>query len=120
MKRAPDEVTSPDVVMKRSLTRFCLPLAGLLLALVCLAWYASENFSGRLGAGVEHLGYAVIWPGHMVDALLSGNFHSGFGGWWSGGIRITASWLIWSSPLILLWFFSGRTKDNGTVRHIDS
>lgn len=106
--------------MKRNFTRFCKPVAGALLAVVCLAWYASENFSGRLSASVEDLGYAVIWPGQMVDAILSGNFHGGFGGWWSGGIRISASWIVWSSPLLLLWFCGRRASYNETVRHFDA
>jgi hypothetical protein len=105
--------------MKHSLARLRLPVVGVLLALVCLSWYASENFSGRVSTSLEHIGYAVIWPGHMVDAILSGNFHGGFGGWWSGCIRITSSWLIWSSPLLLSWFLSRRAKYNETARHTD-
>ena len=102
--------------MKRRRTKFYLLAAGVLLALICLAWYASENFSGRISASVEHLGYAIIWPGHMVDAILSGNLHGGFGGWWSGGIRVAVSWSVWSSPLLLLWLLSGRAGSKEGVQ----
>src|ERR1017187_808748 len=80
--------------MKRRFPIFIVMVACLLLVLVALGWYASENLSGRLGKRLMGLGDAVVWPGRMADAMLSGNL-GGFGGWCSGGIRILVSWLVW-------------------------
>jgi hypothetical protein len=86
--------------MKSRFAIFALIAAALLLLLVVLGWYASENFSGRLGRRLIELGDFVIWPGRLADGLLSGSF-GGFGGWRSGGIRIVVSWLAWTSPVLL-------------------
>ena len=104
----------------RTPSRFYFAAVGLLLIVVCGGWYASENFSGQLGRGVERFGEAIVWPGRVVDAILSGNFHGGFGGWWSGGIRILVSWLVWSSPLHLFWLFSGRAGSKEGVHDVDA
>ena len=96
--------------MKRDLQALLFVVVISLLILVCGGWYAAENFSGRLSRGVTAVGEVVVWPGRMADAIASGNFHGGFGGWRSGGIRIIASWLAWSSPLLAVWGVIGRQR----------
>jgi hypothetical protein len=46
--------------MKRRTASFYSDLVGVNLVLVGLVWYASENFTGRLGATVERPGCHVI------------------------------------------------------------
>jgi len=104
----------------RTTSRFYFVAVSLLLIVVCVGWYASENFSGKLGQGAMSFGDASVWPGRMVDAILSGNLHGGFGGWWSGSIRIVVSWLVWSSPLILFWRCSKHARDKGGVHGVDA
>jgi hypothetical protein len=96
--------------MKRSV-RIWLVLAAALLLVVCSGWCASENVSGRLGRRLVGVGDLAVWPGRMIDAILSGNLDGGFGGWWSGGIRIVFSWLVWGAPLVVAWLFDRPKND---------
>ncbi len=86
-----------------------------LLAVVILGWYCSENFTGRISRRAEMIGYAIIRPGHVVDTILSGNFHGGFGDWRDAVIKIAVSFVTWFLPglVVLLARWSQRTSKSG-------
>ena len=85
-----------------------------LLVVVILGWYCSENFTGRINRNAETIGYAIIRPGLVVDAILSGNLHGGFGDWRDPAIKIGASYLAWSLPcLVIVWLFQRKGKGVG-------
>jgi hypothetical protein len=86
-----------------------------LLAVVILGWYCSENFTGRISRRAEMVGDAIIRPGQVVDTLMSGNLHCGFGDWRDAVIKIGASFVAWFLPcvVVLVGRWSQRTSKSG-------
>ena len=73
-----------------------------LLAVAILGWYCSENFTGRISRNAEMIGDAIIRPGQVVDIILSGNLHRGFGDWRDAVIKIGASFVTWFLPCVVV------------------
>jgi hypothetical protein len=68
----------------------------MIVLLVCgVGWYWCDNPSGNIGWRVMEIGCAIVRPGHIVVALLSGNFHGGFGDWRDPFIKIGFSSFVW-------------------------
>ncbi len=82
--------------------KYLVMTAGVLLVVVVAGWYCSENFSGRISRNAEIIGYSIIQPGQLVDSVLSGNFHGGFGDWRDPVIEIGAAYVIWFLPCLIL------------------
>jgi hypothetical protein len=91
--------------------KYSFVLAFPLLAVIIIGWYCSENFSGRVSRSAEMIGYTIIRPGHVVDSVLSGNFHGGFGDWRDTVIKITVSFVVWLVPCVAIrWWLE---RDSG-------
>src|SRR5258708_31077857 len=88
--------------MKARFLIFAAIAATLLLLLIVLSWYASENFSGRFGGRLMGLGDFVIWPGRIADAMLSGNL-GGFGGGGSARLSLLGLLLLVGAPPPVSW-----------------
>ncbi len=105
-KGVPVLVRLQQMIQTRSKMKYLLGLGGALLAVVIFGWYCSENFSGRINRNAEMIGYALVRPGHVVDSILSGNFHGGFGDWRDPIVKIGVSYFVWLLPcLIIAWLF---------------
>ena len=91
--------------------RYILSIGGALLAVVIGGWYCSENSTGRINRNAEMIGSAIIRPGHVVDTMLSGNFHGGFGDWRDPAIKIGVSYVVWVLPfLFVVWLYQRNSR----------
>ena len=90
--------------MKNTTNRFACGFGLVLFVLLSAAWFVFENFSGEFSETEGRAAQIALFPGWIVDVMVSGSYHGGFGDWRDYVVMVFVSWTAWMIPVALVWW----------------